>query len=283
MAGVDPKALTALRTIADAGSISGAAVRLGVAQSALSARLAALEASVGVGLFDRLPRGVRLTPAGARLLPYADQLAELTLEAIAAARGVDRVDAGPFRLGAIEVIAATMLPPALARFLREQAGVEVRLTTGVTSELIAAIDEHYLDAAIVADNGALGDRDRFNLDPLPLALATAAGLDPHLVSHAFGFGDGCVCSTRMRAIANRNGWTMKFSELGSLDAIIGCVTAGLGVAVLPRAVLEHRDLELATVPPLKLVMIHRPERWAAANALKRMYLTDPSVSSAREP
>src|ERR1700757_2406138 len=75
------------------GSFSGAADALSYTQSAVSQQIAALEAETGITLIERLPRGVRLTPAGAVLLTYADGIiarlhaAEAEMAAIAGLRG----------------------------------------------------------------------------------------------------------------------------------------------------------------------------------------------------
>ena len=98
------------------------------------------------------------------------------------------------------------------------------------------------------------------LGELPLALAWPIGTEPGSLRHAFGFGDGCVCTSRLRAIDAARKWGLDFARLGSVEAIVGCVSAGLGVTLLPRALLRNAEIETSSVPPLRLVLAYRVER-----------------------
>lgn len=71
--------------IAQTGSFNSAAKSLHIAQPSVTHRIQNLEEHVGVPLFDRLPRGVRLTPAGQRLLPYAEAMLDCAVRARGAA------------------------------------------------------------------------------------------------------------------------------------------------------------------------------------------------------
>lgn len=138
--------LRVLREVAQSGSFSAAARSLGYTQSAVSRQVAALEAVAGRRLFDRRRDGVRLTAAGARLLPRAVQiLAELDL-AVREAAG-PKAAAGPVRLGAFATAAAGLVPKALAPLAPE---LEVTLREGTTPALTRALRAGTLDLAILA-------------------------------------------------------------------------------------------------------------------------------------
>src|SRR5436189_6334704 len=97
--------LALLHAVAAEGSVSKAADRLMVSQPAISKQLRALEREVGTPLFDRLPRGVRPTQAGALLADYARRIFALAGEAedrLAELRGLER---GELRIGASTTIA----------------------------------------------------------------------------------------------------------------------------------------------------------------------------------
>ena len=100
--------------VARHGGITRAAAALNTVQSNVTARVQALELELGVALFDRHSRGVSLTAAGRRLLPYAERLASISREAVMAARD-DGVAKGPLAIGSMETTAAVRLPPMLAR------------------------------------------------------------------------------------------------------------------------------------------------------------------------
>lgn len=100
--------------VARCGGITPAASELGTVQSNVTTRIRTLEAEVGVPLFERHSRGMILTGAGRRLLPYVERLTALSREAFVAARD-DGVPKGPLAIGSMETTAAVRLPALLAR------------------------------------------------------------------------------------------------------------------------------------------------------------------------
>lgn len=174
--------------------MTAAAERLGTVQSAVSARIASLEAELGVTLFERLPRGVRPSAACLRLLSHAERLEALAQEAAAAARGRTHLPAGPFRLGAIEVVAATRLRGGLAAFLQRHPQIELRFRTGVTRALVAALEAGDLDAAIVSEGVRAPGLMERPVGAERLALLHAPGLAPEAERQAFAFGPGCTAA-----------------------------------------------------------------------------------------
>src|SRR5262249_46235263 len=94
-------------------------------------------------------RGMRLTDAGRRLVPYAERLHALSREALVAARD-EGVPKGPLAIGAMETTAAVRLPPLLAEFHRRFPGVQLSLRTGPTAMLTEAVLDGSLDGAFVA-------------------------------------------------------------------------------------------------------------------------------------
>ena len=99
--------------VARHGGVTRAAGALNTVQSNVTARLKALETELGARLFERHSRGVALTAAGRRLLPYAGRIQALVEEA-RQATAEDGIPRGPLRLGAMETTAALRLPPLLA-------------------------------------------------------------------------------------------------------------------------------------------------------------------------
>ena len=95
---LDSDLMRAFLAVADTGSVTAAADRVGRTQSAVSMQIRKLEESLGQPLFNRLPRGVVLTPRGAQLLPYARRVTSLLEEAATALR--EKPLAGPVRISA---------------------------------------------------------------------------------------------------------------------------------------------------------------------------------------
>src|ERR1700760_3813921 len=107
--------LVTFSAVARCGGITRAADALNTVQSNVTQRIKALEAEIGTALFERHSRGMSLTGAGRRLLPYAQRMAALSREALLAAR--DDGDAkGPLAIGSLETTAAVRLPALLAEF-----------------------------------------------------------------------------------------------------------------------------------------------------------------------
>jgi DNA-binding transcriptional LysR family regulator len=151
---LDVRRLRVLREVASHGSFSAAADALAFTQPAVSRQIATLEAEAGTRLVDRTARGVRLTPAGELLVEHADAIlgrlatAESQLEALA------ELDAGRLRLGAVPTASATLTALAIAAFVQDHPGVELRLIEGRSNETLPLLAAGEIDLAVVTDAGA---------------------------------------------------------------------------------------------------------------------------------
>src|SRR5215471_9332418 len=128
---MDAADLRVFEAVARLRGMNRAANELNTVQSNVTARIQALEADVGVVLFDRHSRGVSLTQAGRRLLPFADRVARLLADARRAACD-DGVPFGPLTIGSLETTAALHLTPLLAQFGTANPRVDLALRTGTT-------------------------------------------------------------------------------------------------------------------------------------------------------
>lgn len=242
--------LVTFSTVARTGGITRAAEELHTVQSNITQRVKALEAEIGTPLFERHSRGMTLTGAGRRLLPYAQRMAALSREAVLAARE-DGEPKGPLAIGSMETTAAVRLPSLLAEFHRRFPAVQLSLRTAPTADLVAAVLDGALDGAFVA-----GPIDHVELSAVPafreeLVLVTArrwqnladlrAGT-PESGPTALVFRTGCTYRQRLEQAMAEFGWpsAARF-ELGTLDGMIGCVAADMGITLLPRAVVERKD------------------------------------------
>jgi len=112
------------------GSCAAAGARLGVNQSTISRRIAALESDLGVRLFDRTPDGLLPSAAAEEIVPRAELFEATAAELIDAVEGLDTRLGGVVRIASPDLIASELLAPALPAFLRERPGLRVELTTG---------------------------------------------------------------------------------------------------------------------------------------------------------
>ncbi len=124
---VDWALVRAFLAVVEAGSLTAAAVTLGVSQPTLSRQVAALEASIGSPLFERVGRGLRLTAAGQALTAPARQMQTAANEFAVAALGQSRELAGSVRLTASEMTAAFVLPQILSELRRRHPEIQLEL------------------------------------------------------------------------------------------------------------------------------------------------------------
>lgn len=143
----DSDLLRSFIAVAEAGSVTVAADRLGRTQSAVSMQIARLEESLGQQLFERKPRGVALTARGAQLLPYARRITGLIDEAATALRA--RPLDGPVRIGIPQEYSETVLPGVLADFARAYPAVNVTVRLDYSEPQMAAMRAGDLDLAVV--------------------------------------------------------------------------------------------------------------------------------------
>jgi LysR family transcriptional regulator, cell division regulator len=253
--------LLTFSAVARTGGITRAADELNTVQSNVTQRIKALEAEIGTALFERHSRGMTLTGAGRRLLPYAQQMAALSREAVLAARD-DGVPKGPLAIGSMETTAAVRLPSMLADFHRRYPAVRLSLRTAPTADLVAAVLDGSLDGAFVAGpiehaelNSVVAFREELVLVTARrwANLAALRAGTPESGPTALVFRTGCTYRQRLEQLFSEFGWpsATRF-ELGTLDGMIGCVAADMGVTLLPRAVAGRSDLsESITLHTLK--------------------------------
>ncbi|MFJ8941535.1 LysR family transcriptional regulator [Streptomyces sp. NPDC102365] len=140
--------LRVLRQIAESGSFTAAATRLGYTQSAVSRQAASLERGAGTALFERRSDGVRLTPAGLTLLRHARTILDCLTAAERDLTGaVSRTEL--VRLGLFLSAGAALLPPSLARLAATDPQITVTTTEGTTPSLVRALRAGSIDLAVL--------------------------------------------------------------------------------------------------------------------------------------
>jgi DNA-binding transcriptional LysR family regulator len=260
---VDLGDLRIFRSVVQEGGITRAAERLNRVQSNVTTRVRQLEQDLGVELFIREGKRMHLSPTGKLLLDYADKLLDLADEARDAMH--DGEPRGPFRLGAIETTAAMRLPGPLSEFHRRYPEVKLELQTHTIAELAAGVQSGVFDAALVAEPVS----DEFDKQPVydeELVLVAQAGhpaiRTPRDLKNrtVLAFHAGCPYRLRMQQ------WFARFGalpeaiiEMTSWHAMVGCVAARMGVAVLPRIVLSSFPKQnYLSVHPLPEGLNHAP-------------------------
>jgi DNA-binding transcriptional LysR family regulator len=250
---VDADDLRIFEAVARLGGMNRAAAELNTVQSNVTARIRALEDELGTPLFARHSRGVTLTAAGERLLPYAARMRRLLDDARRVVED-DGTPHGALTIGTLETTVAMRLSPLLSAYVGKHPQVDLVLRTGTTSELVEGVLAQRLEGAFVCgpvDHQELQSEVVFREDLVLLAARTERGLDD-LLSAAdlkiIVLRAGCSYRQRLEAIlASRGVVGVRVLEFGTLEAILGCVAAGLGITLLPRSIvgLSRREDELA--------------------------------------
>jgi len=241
--------------VASLKSMSRAAEKLFITQSAMSSRIAALEEELGALLLDRRDRQIRLTVAGSRFLVYAERLLAMQRE-IKSEMGSTTARALSLRLGAIESVLHSWLIEWVQHMRQAQPGFELELTVETTPVLVEQVRRGTLDLAFAALPAA-GDGLRSRaLPPMEMvfvghrelhrkrryALADLAALE------LLTFQRGSQPHVALLDLFRRAGLEPpRVHAISSISAMVQLVEGGFGVATLPRAAAQR----LAERLPLK--------------------------------
>jgi DNA-binding transcriptional LysR family regulator len=251
---MDLAALRIFRAVVREGGVTRAAERLHRVQSNVTTRIRQLEDELGVALFIREGKRLHLAPAGQVLLDYSERLLSLADEARLAVQ--DSKPRGIFRLGAMESTAAVRLPATLSEYHRRYPDVILELKTGNPPALASAILAGELDAALVTEpvaEAAFEKAPAFAEEPVIVSAAghPAVARNGKASRTIIAFEHGCPHRKRLEDwYALRDQMPERTIELGSYHAMLGCVAAGMGVALLPKSVLT-------TFPESKRLRVHR--------------------------
>jgi DNA-binding transcriptional LysR family regulator len=271
---MDVRQLSYFVAVAEERQFTRAAIRVSVAQPAISYQIRRLEAELGETLFHRDQRAAHLTAAGEALLPHA-RAAIAALEdgrdAVASLHGLLR---GTLKVGVVRAPLDRRIFEALGAFHRAHPAVEISVTEQHNAELLQGLADGETDAAIIGITGEalppqIGIRV-IDSEPLvvavrpdhPLARRASVTLlrlrDLPLVSLTPGSGLRAVLEN-----ASRNaGFTPRIvAETGELGSLVELAAEGLGVALLPRSVVTAGGPRLAV---LELTRPHLQRRTALA-------------------
>lgn len=247
-----PHLLTFARA-AECGSFTLAGRSLGITQAAVSQRIQALEAAVGVPLFEREAGHVVLTEAGHLLHGYAQRIAALQQQALQALSGQKTPRTGELTLAASSVPGEYLLPDLLAAFRQQQPHIQVRALVGDSQQVLRQIEQGKAQLGLVggkSDNPHLEFR-WFARDELAVIVPAGhpwgrrkrvspadLGREPLIMREAGSGSRWCL----ERALAETGATLQDLHvtlELGSNEAIKEAVQRGLGLAVLSTHVVRQ--------------------------------------------
>ncbi|WP_435171984.1 LysR family transcriptional regulator [Paenibacillus glycanilyticus] len=244
---MDIQLLKVFSATAKEGSISKAAQKLNFAQSNVTHKIQQLEADLQTQLFYRHNRGITLTPSGQILVSYAEKILHVIQEARSAV--VDsKVPTGPLSIGSMETTAAVRLPVLLAKYHSDYPAVDFNLVTGPTERNINGVLHYELNGAFVAGPVDHPELEQEDVTDEELVLVTAASHPAINSIHEVEsrtllvFQNGCSYRAKFNQLLQDEGIVpVKLMEFGSLETIIGCVGAGLGISLLPRSIVVEQE------------------------------------------
>ncbi|CAB3747501.1 LysR substrate-binding domain-containing protein [Paraburkholderia solisilvae] len=246
---------------AEAESFSAAGNRLGLTQSAVSTQIRRLEDELGFALFDRKAKSVTLCEEGRHALEQAAQILDL-FDGMKRQRGFP--DRGGLNIGAISTVQASFLPKALQQFRRVQPAASINIAPGVSAELLAKVDSHELDMAVMI-------KPRLGLPPdlkwIPLISEHYVGIAPKgaptdlpelLRTHPFIRYDRRSPGGQLvdRYLKQHGLSTMDTMELDEPSVILNMVSEGLGCSIIPGdlvPVKQTRGISVLGLPGGPLV------------------------------
>ncbi|HEX7638838.1 MAG TPA: LysR family transcriptional regulator [Burkholderiaceae bacterium] len=261
--------------VATLKSVTRAAEKLSITQSAMSSRIAALESELGVMLLDRSNRQFGLTVPGVRFLVHAQRLLELQREA-KAEMGSGADETIPLRIGAIESVLHSWLIPWMEGLRAERPALALELTVETTPMLVEQMRRGVLDIAFAAmpasgegvrtralptmemvfiGNSHLHRRSRCSLAELAAfdLLTFQRGSHPHVAL--------------LDMLRNARLEPKQVHAMSSISAMTQLAEGGFGVATVPRSaarrLVVNRDLRMLTIdpplPPLPLFASYRAD------------------------
>ena len=248
--------LQVFKSVVDEGGVIRAASKLHRVPSAVTTRIKQLEASMGVKLFHRDKQRLHLSPAGELLLDYAERLIQLSEEARDVVTGT--TPRGVFKLGALESTTASRLPPILAGFHSRYPDVRLELTTGTNDGLLGQLAERKLDAAFIAE--APTGRTIEHIPVFAERLTLISSEDRAPIKRAgdveglslIAFPEGCAYRRVLQRWLGADSLAaFRVLDLSSYHAIVACVAAGTGVALVPESVLDtmpHANVRRHAIP-----------------------------------
>ena len=233
--------------VASLKSISRAADKLFLTQSAMSSRISTLEEELGVLLLDRRDKQFKLTAAGARFLVYAGKLLELQRE-VKAEMGSGAPLAVSMRIGAIESVLHSWLIPWLEKLRKDQPGLALELTVETTPLLTEQVQRGTLDLVFAVLPASADGVRNHALAPMEMAFVghpelhkkRKYRLDELAEMELLTFQKGSQPHVTLLDLFRQHQLEPKrVHAISSISAMVQLVQGGFGVALLPRVAVQR--------------------------------------------
>ena len=258
---MDLRDLKSFILTAELGSITRASGELGLVQSALSRKIQAIEDELGCTLFNRLPRGIQLTPAGRRFLERARRIVrEVDFARLDARDGAGEV-AGAVSLGLSPTLAPMLAPDCLAQVGADFPGIQLKVVEGFSFSLLDLLLTGRIDLGVLTNpprTPMLQLEPAVSEEILVCTPPGARGIQPYLTLDEL-CNEPVVVTSGLRTVIeeqlHKHGRALNVAtEVDSVEAIRRMVVRGQAITLMPASTF-HED-----------VKAHRLDAFHVANA-----------------
>lgn len=257
--------LKVFRVLADTMNFRRAADELHLTQPAVTAQIKSLEESLGIALFDRIGREIKLTPAGETLLEYVRQIEALTNDAIAAMAPFGGQEGAELSIGASHTIAVYLLPKLLPGLVAEWPRLQIHILSGSTNEILRALTAHQIGIGFIEAPAFRPDLkiETFGQDELALIvrpdhrwtkkriLKAAELVQEPILLREMGSGMRHFVEEYLEQNGVLRQQLRTSIDMNSTEGIISAVEAGMGVGFVPCLAVE-KALKLGSVKAVAL-------------------------------
>ncbi|HEV3240157.1 MAG TPA: LysR family transcriptional regulator [Casimicrobiaceae bacterium] len=243
--------------VADEGSITRTADKIGIAQPALTRHIKQLEAELGTQLLTRLPRGVRLTTSGRDFLDHARTIILEVSRASEHVRGKSHTPRGTVVMGTSPTLAPLLLPGCVAQARQQSPTVTLKVVEGFSPQLLDALLTGRLDLAVMTNPPRTTALALTPLCSEPLVVLAPPGARG--TRHAFSLAELCgtpfILTVGLRTLIEQQLATFGVAlcveaEVDSIEAIRRLLISGIGMTIMPVSAFhdEIRAGHLAAYP-----------------------------------
>lgn len=295
---LDQRQLSLFVALAEEAHFAKAAERMHISQSALSRSISAMEATLGVRLFERTSRRVTLSEAGRTYLPFATRILFEFDAARAAAQRAQSGFSGTVTIGYMDLAIVSFLPDLIARFRKAHPDIEVQLRYGWSDRQKDDLSAERIDIGFIVGSypardtvsAVVAEQKLVAILPARHPLAARKEISVRELANEL-FIQGTKTEWRslndaVTAFCASHGFLPSvIQEAPTRDSIFGLVAAGLGVTIYTDVAYSVLRPEIAVVEiveaelPLQISAVWR--RWRLSEATKKLVATLP-IQNTRE-
>lgn len=295
--------LKVFRVVADTLNFRRAADELHLTQPAITSQIKSLEESLGIALFDRISRDIRLTPAGTTLLQYVRQIEAISNDAVAALAPFGGQEGIEISIGASHTIAVYLLPRLLLTLQKDWPKLRIHIMGGSTNEILHALTMHQIGVGLIEAPAFRPDLkiEVFGEDELALIvrpdhrwaekteLRAAELVQEPILLREVGSGMRKFVEEYLEKNGVLRQQLRTSIDMNSTEGILAAVEAGLGIGFVPCAVLDKALMtgSVKVIPLVKgpvrrqlsIVLLNGPEpKGPVGQLLKLLRENSPAVS-----